>query len=389
MKSRFLKTGAQKALIVLLLAALCLPLFAAAEDQGTSILLTFTGDCTLGGQEGLRERPYSFVSHVKKHGYDYPFAKVKEFFEEDDLTIINLENVFFDKTTTPATKNYLFRSTTDFAQILPRGSVEVAFLANNHIMDYGKNGMNSTIAALEEQRVAWFGSNAQTNTTYIYEKDGIKVGFLGSFFGYWYNHRAIMDAALEGLKAAGCQAIVGVIHDGTEYEYKRSRPQQLMANWMVANGVSLVVGHHPHVVQGIDQHENATVIFSLGNFSFGGNKSLDIARRPGKRADKALIVRAELRFDQDKNYLGHQVNLIPVSPSGVDTHNNYQPVFLSGKEALDTMAMVQKDTAIPLPPFVEGLGVLMDFVPAQPKVPEETVPEAPADAVPEMQVQDP
>ncbi len=83
------------------------------------------------------------------------------------------------------------------------------------------------------------------------------------------------------------------------------------------------------------------------------------------RADKAIIARVEMRFDAQKNYLGHQVNLIPISPSGSSEYNNYQPVFLTGEEALAAMELVQYDTGFTLAPYQEGIGALQPFVPAQ------------------------
>ena len=349
---------------LLLVFILCLPLVIPAEG-GTSVVMTFTGDCTLGSEDRLASREDSFVGYVKRYGFEYPFAKMKDFFEEDDLTVINLENVFFDRTTSKANKRYLFRAPTSFAQILKEGSVELAFIANNHILDYGKNGLLSTISAVEALDIGVFGSNHTVSLGYIYEKNGIKIGFLGTYQAYWYVGRDALSKLLNSFREAGCHAVVGIIHDGTEYARNRNKKQQQMADWLVKQGVDLVVGHHPHVPQGVDILGGATVLYSLGNFSFGGNRLLDITRRPGVRADKAIIARVEMRFDAQKNYLGHQVNLIPISPSGSSEYNNYQPVFLTGEEALAAMELVQYDTGFTLAPYQEGIGALQPFVPAQ------------------------
>ncbi len=356
----------------LALAALLfvLPLFSDAAtvmEEGEVITLSFTGDCTLGSADNLWERDYSFVYAVKNQGYGYPFLNVKDFFAKDDLTIVNLENVFYDKTNNKAKKNYVFRAPTDFAKILTEGNVELAFLGNNHMLDYGAPGMNSTIDALMAEGIAYFGSNDAQALTYVYEKNGIKIGFIGSVHSYFYRKKDEFSASMQSLKDAGCQVIIGIVHDGTEYSYTRNKAQQSMANWLVKNGAHLVIGHHPHVVQGLDRTASATVVYSLGNFSFGGNHRLDILRRPGKRADRALIARVELSFDKQGAYMGHQVNLIPVSPSGVSEYNNYQPVFLSGEEALKTMELVQNDTDFELAPYIEGVGAIQPFVPYEPE----------------------
>lgn len=331
-------------------------------NEGSSIVLTFTGDCTLGNVDRLNDRPYSFVGIVNEKGFDYPFAKVKELFESDDLTIINLENVFCDTCNGKASKTYNFRSPTSFAQILPKGSIELAFIGNNHILDYGTKGLHSTLQALKDQGVPWFGSVYDNPFHYIFEKDGIKIGFFGTLPTYFMLHREEVANTMAALKEAGCEVIIGVMHAGTEYSATRDRMQVRMANWMVKNGADLVIGHHPHIPQGMDILGHASVLYSLGNFSFGGNHRLTVARRGNMRADKALIARVELKFDADKKYLGHQVNLIPVSPSGEYDANNYQPVLLTGEEAEQTMQMVQHDTPFELKPYVEGVGAVQDFV---------------------------
>ncbi len=244
---------------LLLVFILCLPLVIPAEG-GTSVVMTFTGDCTLGSEDRLASREDSFVGYVKRYGFEYPFAKMKDFFEEDDLTVINLENVFFDRTTSKANKRYLFRAPTSFAQILKEGSVELAFIANNHILDYGKNGLLSTISAVEALDIGVFGSNHTVSLGYIYEKNGIKIGFLGTYQAYWYVGRDALSKLLNSFREAGCHAVVGIIHDGTEYARNRNKKQQQMADWLVKQGVDLVVGHHPHVPQGVDILGGATVL---------------------------------------------------------------------------------------------------------------------------------
>lgn len=350
-------------LVCAALAVLLLPVFVSAQVvEGSSIILTFTGDCTLGNVENLMRQPYSFVNVIREKGFDYPFAKVQELFTTDDLTIINLENVFYDEAKGKANKNYNFRSPTEFAQILPKGSVELAFIGNNHIMDYGEKGLRSTLDALTAQNVPWFGSIPVAPSTYIYEKEGIKVGFVGTYPAYFFTHTEDMRASMQALKEAGCEVIIAILHAGTEYSWTRDRTQGRIAKWFVNYGADLVIGHHPHIPQGMDIIGHASVLYSLGNFSFGGNHKMTVSRRANKRADRALIARVELNFDDNKQYMGHQINLIPVSPSGEYDHNNYQPVLLSGDAAEEALAMVQKDTAFQLAPFVEGLGALQPFV---------------------------
>lgn len=338
--------------------------FLPAFEEGSRIVLTFTGDCTLGSDEWLKGQKQAFDTYVNEQGPAYPFLHLQPLFQADDLTVINLESVFSDTRDNRAQKNYTFRGPTAFADILTEGSVEAAFLANNHTMDYGKPGIKSTMDSLESREIGWFGTNYAANKTLVFEKDGIKIGLFGSYYSYWGSNFPKMRMAVQELKDAGCHAIVGIVHDGVEYAPHRHFRQEDMARWMINNGANLVIGHHPHVPQGVDLLGDATVVYSLGNCSFGGNISLDISRRPGVRADKALLAQVAFYFSEDAQYLGQQVNLIPISPSGTVEYNNYQPVVLTGKQAEDTLRLVQDDTPFALAPYQEGIGALQPFLPA-------------------------
>lgn len=360
MFSRILTARRAAALFLVLLMFVSIP---ARVEEGFSILLTFTGDCTLGSEEWLKGTEFSFDRYVERFGLGYPFENFRDFFEQDDLTVVNLESVLYDLKDNKAVKNYNFRGPVSFAGILTEGSVEAVFLANNHILDYGLPGYHSTVSALEKAGVAWFGSTSAGERSFIFEKNGVKIGFLGTFYSYWGRKPLDFNQTMEELWAAGCQVVIGVTHDGIEYASRRNWRQEDMARWYVRRGATLVIGHHPHLPQGMDVMGEASILYSLGNFSFGGNKDLDISRRPGVRADRALVARVELRFDAGKNYLGHQVTLIPVSPSGTAAYNDYRPVFLGGEEARDTMRRVQNDTPFTLAPYVEGVGAVQPFLP--------------------------
>jgi len=328
----------------------------AIEEEVVEVVITLAGDCTLGSEEHTRRNLLSFDSFVAARGYGYPFARVQSLFAHDDVTVINLEGVFYDHSANRVEKTYNFRGPTDFAQILPAGSVEAVFVGNNHIIDYGIQGFRSTIAALEAVGVPWFATTNMLNNTWIFEKEGFKVGFTGAYSATFGGFRKQMEKDMQTLKDAGCDAIVAVMHAGREYSPVRVQSQERLAAWYVRNGATLVVGHHPHVVQGMEVTDGASIIYSLGNFSFGGNAKL--------RATQALLAQVTLRFSREAGYLGHQVNLIPACPSGTLEYNNFQPVILRGREARAVMELVQHDSPFELAPYIEGLGALQPFVPA-------------------------
>ena len=141
-------------LILLVLSVVMASGCAAAEK---SILLTFTGDCTLGSEEATRPREDSFDSLAAAKGYDYFFANFREMFEQDDQTVINFEGVLSDnKFQESRSKRYRFRGPTDFVKILTGSSIETCSLANNHIGDFGKQGEESTKATLDANGIGWF-----------------------------------------------------------------------------------------------------------------------------------------------------------------------------------------------------------------------------------------
>lgn len=333
--------------------------YVVAPVAGTEILITLGGDCTLASVEwALRHPSRSFDGHIERFGYAYPFAGIESVVAHDDLTVVNLENVFYNGKKGRVDKKFSFKSATDFAKILPAGSIEAVNIANNHILDYGRQGLYSTIEALENEGVGWFGATEHAAGTWIYEKNGIKIGFTGAYIGFWRTKRDALSATFRELKEAGCDLIIASMHGGTEYTKRHDRHQTDMAHWMIGEGAALVFGHHPHVLQGVEVADGRTVLYSLGNLSFGGN--------PRLRADVSMLAQVRLVFGEDKTYLGHQLNLLPIRPSGTPEYNDYQPVLLTGDEAQAVIDRVQQDTPFALNPYVDGVGALQEFVPAPP-----------------------
>ena len=320
------------------------------------IVVTFVGDCTLGSEERERANSTSLDSYVNNYGYDYPFSGVYDILSGDDLTVANLEGVFYNSEYNKVSKTYNFRSPTEFAQILPLSSVEAVSLANNHTEDYGSPGIRSTVAALDEVGTAWFGTTEYADAVYVYEKDGIRIGFVAVYATYWYNHLEKLSADIQTLKDRGCSVLVGVMHAGTEYDYAHDNGQQKLADYFIRSGCSVVIGHHPHVIQGVYVYNGATVVWSLGNFVFGGNKAM--------RALYTMLAQFTFTFDEDGTYLGHTLNIIPAQYSGFADFNNYCPIPVEGEDAATVLGMIQRDSNIQLNPYVPGVGAVQDFVPA-------------------------
>ena len=166
------KTGKGTRVLAAVAAAFCLLTRGAFAD--TVVTLTFTGDCTIGSWEKYRDREDSFDAYAERNGTDYFFANFRDMFSADDCTVINLEGVLSDqRAEEKINKTYRFRGQESFVRVLTDGSVELAGIANNHILDYSAAGMNRTIETLEAAGIGW----ARASEPYILEKDGIRVYF--------------------------------------------------------------------------------------------------------------------------------------------------------------------------------------------------------------------
>ncbi|MBR5345531.1 MAG: CapA family protein [Clostridia bacterium] len=345
-------------ILAVLVALICLLAVSASAEK--IIKLTFTGDCTLGSEELKRNQPTSFDTKVAEMGYDYFFKNFAEMFAEDDATIINFEGVLNNSRAGENTrKTYRFRGPTEFTQILTSVSIEAAGLANNHVSDYGNQGLDRTKNALEEAGIAWF----RLTKYYLVEKDGVKVALFALDTSTYPNYAETIRAETIRIKSEGiANAVVLVYHGGNEYDPKHNANQNLVVQRMIDAGVDLIIMHHPHIVQGIGIRNNRYVCYSLGNFVFGGNCEIrnEMYRNTREVSSLyALVVRAELHFDDDGTYIGQQLFLYPAFISGDAPHNDYQPHLVTGEDAAIVFDHVQYDTAFQLPDFDEKLGCMV------------------------------
>ncbi len=337
-----------------LVFALCLLCSAACADTVT-MTFSFTGDVTLGCDWTWWEDESAFPNVAVPKGYEYPFAKVQHLFTADDLTIVNLEGVLQnDDTDRRGQRRYNFRGLTDYTGFLTHGSVEAVTLGNNHAMDFGRTGLASTKAALDAAGIGWM----RDDDVFFYEKDGIKVAFLGYLQDAFFKRMDDLDKIVRELKEEqGCAAVILNLHIGNEYSPTHVSTQRNSAAAAVRDGVDLVIMHHPHVLQGVDVMGSRTILYSLGNFCFGGDRLINAEELP------TLVAVAQLTFE-DGVYTGQQVTLHPMHCTG-EPGNNYQPCPVTGAEAENVMTFVQADTDFDLPPYVEGQGVVLPYLPAE------------------------
>ena len=282
----------------------------ATEPQPVRYVLTFAGDCTLGNQKGASLQS-GFIGTIGTD-YAYPFADVMEYFANDTATFINLEGTFTDYPYAED-KMFAFKGPKEYINILTQGSVEFANVANNHSYDYGQQGYKDTIALLEENGIAYGESKQRT----IFEvADGLKIGVYSVAGAYNTNGLA---ENIKALKKEGADIIIACMHWGEEYYYVPNQDQIIIARAAIDAGADIVYGHHPHVLQKIEEYKDGIIFYSLGNFSFGGNNS------PADK-DTAILQQEFIRYPDGTLEMG-ELTIIPCYVSGIlEYGNDYQPM---------------------------------------------------------------
>lgn len=339
----------------LTLAAALLLLIPAALAQETTIRLSFAGDTTLGGHEGWMDYSIgTFKVMAQEQGdYGYFLKYAREIFEQDDLTFVNLEGVLADSSKgQDKNKKWQFRGTTEYVDILTLGSVEAVTLANNHARDFGNPGLESTRQALDAAGIGW----AMDQDVFIFEKDGVKLAFIGLWWSTFPRYRDWLGAEIPRLKAQeGVDAVIFNYHGGKQYVLKHNKEQEEAMRFAIDSGADLAVGHHPHVLQGIETYKGRSIVYSLGDFCYGGN------RKPRTIEYPTMILGVEMTFDT-QGYKSQRLTIHPYRISGTAPRNNYQPLPAQGEQIQEVIDILQADTPFPLNPYVEGQGAVQDML---------------------------
>ena len=302
------------------------------EPQPERFLLTFVGDCTLGCRDSHSYMDFGFT-HTIGEDYGFPFRYVLEYFEKDELTCINLEGAFTD-VGNPAPKEHTFRGPTSYINILTQNSVEFVTLANNHTMDYGKVGYESTITTLQEANIPYVERDCSAVVT---TENGLRVGFYGAVY-YLMETEVIVEAIRQLRQEA--DIVVFVPHWGFETNPHRNEDQVELAHAVIDAGADIVWGSHPHVLQEMESYNGGIIYYSLGNFSFGGNIY------PGDY-DSALVQQEVIRAADGSVSLGETI-VVPVRISTEERRNNFQPIpYEEGSEdylrVLEKLALIEKN----------------------------------------------
>jgi poly-gamma-glutamate synthesis protein (capsule biosynthesis protein) len=290
--------------------------------QAGEIVINAVGDVMLADR---------WAATIRKKGYDYPFRRITAELKTGDITIANLESPIARGGREFTDKKFRFRAEQEVAGALKKSGINLVTLANNHTMDFGGQALVETMKNLESVGIAWIGAGenlSDARKMALYTIKGKKIAFLGysltqpvEFFagrnrpGTAPGFEKIF---VEDISRARQQAdyVIVSFHWGTEGKSEIQPYQRTIAHKAIDAGADVIIGHHPHVLRGIERYKTGIVFYSLGNFAFASK---------GRSADTAAMVR--LRFSERKR----EVEILPLDV--LHRRVGFQPQTVSGKQA--------------------------------------------------------
>ena len=306
-----------------------------------TILISFAGDFTLGTDTKFAYNsslPAAFINSGKD--YSYFMQNVSNIFSNDDYTLVNLETTFTDsneKAPKDGDVFYNFKGPKEYVNILTKGSIEGVTVANNHIYDYGKQGITDTVNVLKENNIDICGEGYKI----LRNIQGVKFGFLG-YTGWEYSNdlKTKITTDISELRKQGAEVIIPYFHWGIERSYEPYDVQQNLARFCIDNGANAVIGSHPHVIQSMESYKGKFIVYSMGNFCFGGNSN------PQDKRTFILQVKANIEDNKVKSF---QYKILPAMISSRNDKNDYIPTLATG----DNKANILK-TLNELSPTLKG-----------------------------------
>lgn len=220
-------------------------------------------------------------------GTDYPFGDVAEIFRGADLAFVNLETSVSDRGESEKPEGYGFRTDPALLEVYTNAGIDLVSCANNHTRDYGMDALSDTFLNLSKSGLRYIGAGenlAEAEKLEIFELNGIKAGFTAcnmiNMNPTWYageDHAGLMcvDFADCGdyLKKIEdydkkCDVLFVSVHWGIEYSNAETDEQREFAHMLCDSGADIILGHHPHVLQPIEEYNGSVIFYSLGNFLF-------------------------------------------------------------------------------------------------------------------------
>lgn len=301
--------------------------------EEVQITISATGNCTIGGDESFSTANNFDAFYIVKKDLGYFFQNVKDIFAADDLTIINMEGTLTEVNTRQE-KTYAFKGSPKYAQVLSLGNVDVANLGNDHSKDYGEQSYADTIQNLESEGIVAFGNERVA----VMDIKGIKIGLVGiNETASGLECQTELIANINQAIEQGSEAVIVSFHWGDLESTVPDDVQKELAHIAIDNGADLVLGHHPKTLQGIEKYNGKNIVYSLGNFCYGGEFM---------PTDKdTMIYQQTFTFHDGVLVEDDVTNIIPCKMSSLDEYNDYQPTPAEGTEADRILQKINEQSA--------------------------------------------
>lgn len=306
----------------------------AEETTGIrTITATFAGDFTIGAD--CRKSTNIYEDEREKQGGDinFPMRNIRDILLEDDLTLVNFEGTLTNSTYIPDNKkenSFLFSAPPEYVSILPDNGIEAVSLENNHVMDHGEEVYLETQQHLTDAGVVW--SNAETIG--VYTVKGVEIAML-SYQTFDMYDTLFTQVPLDVAEAKAKYPLVIVsFHWGAEKDYAPNSNQQKMGKMAIDAGADLVVGHHSHRINPIEEYNGKYIVYSLGNFCFAGNT------KPDDMSSFLFQIRWRVT---DTDITQEAFRIIPIRISSRTDYNDFAPTVLEKETAIDGLLSTLKE----------------------------------------------
>lgn len=303
------------------------------SDGSVIITLTATGDFTIGGD--TRKSTDIFAKELKAQDGDINFTmrNIRDILLEDDLTIVNFEGTLTDTKYIPSNKKnneFLFSASPSYVSMLSDNGIEAVSLENNHIMDHGEEAYAETQQVLEDAGIVWSNSTQLG----VSEVKGIQIAMLSYLCIDRYE--SLWDKVPQDIAEAKklYPIVIVSFHWGNEKDYSPTANQIRMGHLAVDAGADLILGHHSHRINPIEQYKGVYICYSLGNFCFSGNS------KPSDMSSYLFQTRFKVKNGEASN---QGFRIVPIRISSRDDRNDFAPTVVTKATMIDGILNTLKD----------------------------------------------
>lgn len=303
-----------------------------------TITISATGDVTIGTTH-LQSYSGSFrQAYDQADGPEYFFENVYDYFSTDDFTLVNLEGMLTKSDAKFGERSFYIKGDPEYVEILTAGGVDAISMANNHRLDFGEGGSRDTVKVLEEAGIPY----AYDDNFTIVDVNGIKIGYVAvNEASKGAGVEKTLKEGIAKLREDGADLVFACCHWGAEGKYTLESYQKTLGHKCIDWGADLVIGHHPHVLQGVEEYQGKYIVYSLGNFCFGANRN--------PKDKDTMIFQQTFTFENDQLTNETTVRMIPCSLSSVSDKNDFKPTPATGDEAtriIEKMNGMSKDLGV-------------------------------------------